>query len=310
MVRVVDSLHDPSSIILAEIFTHNQREFTKAEPGTVPCIAVLEEAQTVLTPNATSAEDSPFVSWVKEGRKYGLGAVLVTQQPGSIPSELLSQEDNFFVFHLLSAGDLGALKRANAHFSDDLLATLLNEPLVGHGVFWSSAPGTDRHARPYPLPVRVLSFEAEHRQLRDAAYSAGPVDCYAARLRGRFQAALPADAGAHADAEAAYRKAAIAALKKRAEFAQRLSGGQGVAWGTVQSWLAQAAPPEEVVGDRFQWARAVVRPALLAILGPEGSGWRTGTRHHPERSGASQTWIFLTDTVEEVEHATPPEEQP
>ena len=349
MVRVVDALHDPSSqmlralktalsdgklcvvdisqlrgqrglqlasIILAEIFSHNQREFTKAKPEIVPCIAVLEEAQTVLAPSATSAEDSPFVSWVKEGRKYGLGAVLVTQQPGSIPPELLSQGDNFFVFHLLSAGDLAALKRANAHFSDDLLATLLNEPLVGHGVFWSSAPGTDRSARPYPLPVRVLSFEAEHRELRDPSYSLGPVDCYAARLRGRFRGALAAAAPAAAapaadvDAEAAYRKAAISALRNRPEFGQRLASGHGVAWGRVQAWLMHAAPPEEVVGDRFEWAYQVVRPALLEILGPEGSGWRTEKRPHPERPGASQTWILLTETVADVEHATPPEEQP
>ena len=346
MVRVVDALHDPSSqmlralktslsdgklcvvdisqlrghrglqlasIILAEIFSHNQREFTKAKPEIVPCIAVVEEAQTVLAPSVTSAEDSPFVSWVKEGRKYGLGAVLVTQQPGSIPPELLSQGDNFFVFHLLSAGDLAALKRANAHFSDDLLATLLNEPLVGHGVFWSSAPGTDRSARPYPLPVRVLSFEAEHRELRDPSYSRGPVDCYAARLRGRFRGALAAAAAtptAGVDAEAAYRKAAISALRNRAEFGQRLASGHGVTWGKVQAWLTQAAPPEEVVGDRFEWAYQVVRPALLEILGPEGSGWRTEKRPHPERPGASQTWILLTETVEDVEHATPPEEQP
>ena len=346
MVRVVDALHDPSSqmlralktslsdgklcvvdisqlrgqrglqlasIILAEIFSHNQREFTKAKPGIVPCIAVVEEAQTVLAPSVTSAEDSPFVSWVKEGRKYGLGAVLVTQQPGSIPPELLSQGDNFFVFHLLSAGDLAALKRANAHFSDDLLATLLNEPLVGHGVFWSSAPGTDRSARPYPLPVRVLSFEAEHRELRDPSYSRGPVDCYAARLRARFRGALAAAAATPAagvDAEAAYRKAAISALRNRPEFGQRLASGHGVTWGKVQAWLTQAAPPEEVVGDRFEWAYQVVRPALLEILGPEGSGWRTEKRPHPERPGASQTWILLTETVEDVEHATPPEEQP
>ena len=346
MVRVVDALHDPSSqmlralktslsdgklcvvdisqlrghrglqlasIILAEIFSHNQREFTKAKPEIVPCIAVVEEAQTVLAPSVTSAEDSPFVSWVKEGRKYGLGAVLVTQQPGSIPPELLSQGDNFFVFHLLSAGDLAALKRANAHFSDDLLATLLNEPLVGHGVFWSSAPGTDRSARPYPLPVRVLSFEAEHRELRDPSYSRGPVDCYAARLRARFRGALAAAAATPAagvDAEAAYRKAAISALRNRPEFGQRLAGGHGVTWGKVQAWLTQAAPPEEVVGDRFEWAYQVVRPALLEILGPEGSGWRTEKRPHPERPGASQTWILLTETVEDVEHATPPEEQP
>ena len=346
MVRVVDALHDPSSqmlralktslsdgklcvvdisqlrgqrglqlasIILAEIFTHNQREFTKAKPEIVPCIAVVEEAQTVLAPGATSAEDSPFVSWVKEGRKYGLGAVLVTQQPGSIPSELLSQGDNFFVFHLLSAGDLAALKRANAHFSDDLLATLLNEPLVGHGVFWSSAPGTDRSARPYPLPVRVLSFEAENRELRDPSYRLSPVDCYAARLRGRFRGALaaaaPDRAAAGVDAEAAYRKAAVTALRNRPEFAQRLASG-GVAWGTVQAWLRQAAPPADVVGDRFDWAYQVVLPALREILGPEGSGWRTEKRPHPERPGASQTWILLTETVEDVEHATPPEEQP
>jgi hypothetical protein len=77
----------------------------------------------------------------------------------------------------------------------------------------------------------------------------------------------------------------------------------------VQAWLAQAAPPEGVVGDRFQWARGVVRPALLDILGPEGSGWRAETRARADQTGLSQTWIFLTETVEEIEHAPPPEEQ-
>ena len=339
MVKVVDALHDPASqllralktalaagklcvvdisqlrgqrglhlasIILADIFAHNASEFTKESPRIIPCIAVVEEAQAVLSPAATSAEDGPFVSWVKEGRKYGLGAVLITQQPGSIPAELLSQGDNFFVFHLLAAGDLAALKRANAHFSDDLLATLLNEPLVGHGVFWSSAPGNDRTARPYPLPVRVLSFEAEHRFRRDPGYSSEPVPCYAATLRARFRAALPA--GAAHDAEGGYRAAAVAALRKHPEFGQRLASGQGVPWGLVQRWLADAGPPEAVVGDRFDWAYRVVLPALTQILGPEGSGWRTERRPHPDRPGASQTWIFITDTVESVEHATPPQE--
>jgi hypothetical protein len=193
-------------------------------------------------------------------------------------------------------------------------------------VFWSSAPGTDRSARPYPLPVRVLSFEAEYGQRRDPAYSGEPVDCYAARLRNRFRTALAAagpamapstrvvgaasaDAEPRVDAEQAYRGAAISALRNRAEFSQRLSSGQGLSWGKVQAWLAQAAPPEEVVGDRFQWARGVVRPALLDILGPEGSGWRTETRARPDKPGSSQTWVFLTETVEEIERSVPPEEQ-
>jgi hypothetical protein len=92
-------------------------------------------------------ETSPFVRWAKEGRKYGLGAILVTQQPGAIANELLSQGDNFFAFHLLSEGDLIALQRANAHFSTDILANI-----QGNAYFWS-APD-----QPFVLPVRITNF--------------------------------------------------------------------------------------------------------------------------------------------------------
>jgi hypothetical protein len=119
-----------SGLILQKIFDHNQAEFTSATPATIPTIAVVEEAQSVLSPSATSGE-GPYVAWVKEGRKYDLGAVLITQQPGSISGEILSQGDNWFVFHLLSSGDLQSLKKANAHFSDDILSALLNEPIEG-----------------------------------------------------------------------------------------------------------------------------------------------------------------------------------
>src|SRR5260370_34923392 len=134
-----------AGVILKHIFEHNQDEFTKKGPRSVPTIAVIEEAESVLGSSAGQGE-GPFVAWVKEGRKYDLGAVLVTQQPGSIPPEILSQGDNWFVFHLLAEGDLRALKKPNAHFSDDLLPSLLNEPLPGHGTFCpsSGAPPTPR----------------------------------------------------------------------------------------------------------------------------------------------------------------------
>ena len=137
-----------SGLILRRIFDRNQEEFTKAEPKTIPTIAVVEEAQTVLNEQASAS--TPYIEWIKEGRKYDLGAVLITQQPGAIPTEILSQGDNWFVFHLLSAADLQSLQRANAHFSGDLLNVLLNEPITGQGIFWSSTGNT---LSLYPIPL-------------------------------------------------------------------------------------------------------------------------------------------------------------
>jgi DNA helicase HerA-like ATPase len=340
MVRVVRELHDPSSqllralkealrkgklcvidisqmrgpqglrlagIILSDIFEHNQEQFTAREPKTIPTIAVIEEAQSVLG-SSGQRDDGPFVSWVKEGRKYDLGALMITQQPGSIPDELLSQGDNFFVFHLLSQGDLVALKRANAHFSDDLLAALLNEPLVGHGIFWSSAPSTDQHARPYPLSVRVLDFTKAHA-LRDPDYD-GPAltDIYAAELRAKFANALakavdvagtdpgiqvdprasagPAGVSASpADAEQAYRLAAIEGLRKEPAFWQAQSP-EGVRWGTVQLLLKKYAPGFlEDDKEKFDWAFIVVKDALALLLGAEGTDYTI------ERRDDGKMWI-------------------
>ena len=65
-----------SGLVLRRIFDHNQAEFTAAEPKTIPTLAVVEEAQSVLNERATAAE--PYIAWVKEGRKYDLGALLIT----------------------------------------------------------------------------------------------------------------------------------------------------------------------------------------------------------------------------------------
>jgi DNA helicase HerA-like ATPase len=329
MLRVVRELHDPSSqllralkealrkgklcvidisqmrgpqglrlagIILSDIFEYNQEQFTEREPKTIPTIAVIEEAQSVLG-GGSQRDDGPFVSWVKEGRKYDLGALMITQQPGSIPDELLSQGDNFFVFHLLSQGDLVALKRANAHFSDDLLAALLNEPLVGHGIIWSSAPGTDQHARPYPLSVRVLNFSKAHA-IRDPTYDGPPVtDIYAAELRARYTSALgkavevvrtapdvlfgsanEADSmendNTSPDEERAYRLAAIEQLRANQSFWRKVKSEGGIRWGAVQRLLAEHAPEFlEDDRERFDWAYIVVKDALGILLGSEGADY-------------------------------------
>jgi hypothetical protein len=120
------------------------------------CSSVIEEAQSVL--GGKLDDSSPYVEWVKEGRKYDLGAVLVTQQPGALAGELLSQADNWFCFHLLSESDARTLSKHNSHFSDDILSHLIGEPIPGNCYMWS-APH-----QPFVLPVRVRDFGALYQR--------------------------------------------------------------------------------------------------------------------------------------------------
>lgn len=256
-----------SGLILRHIFDHNQREFTKASPDTIPTIAVIEEAQSVLGEKASISE--PYIEWVKEGRKYDLGALLVTQQPGSLPVEILSQGDNWFIFHLLSQADLMALKRANAHFSDDLLSSLLNEPIPGQGVFWSSVKG-----KPYPVSLRVLSFE-ERYSPRDPQYTKKDARTAVPGLREQLQ--LPKESSKTepgsdgADPRGDYLAQTIQDLAqnlKNDPQGGRLSTERGVPYGVLQGWVEKRLPAGwDNPGD---WAHRNL-PRVLNVAFGEGA---------------------------------------
>lgn len=140
-----------SSLIVRYVFNHNQRHFTDQTQRLVKATFVVEEAQSVIGTGANSNFTS-FTELAKEGRKYGLGGVFITQQPGSIPFEILSQADNFFTFHLISRTDLESLRKANAHYSDDILTQILSEPIPGKCYMWSSF-------QPFVLPLAIRNFE-------------------------------------------------------------------------------------------------------------------------------------------------------
>ena len=283
-----------SGLILRRIFDRNQDEFTKASPRTIPTIAVVEEAQSVLNETKTSSE--PYVAWVKEGRKYDLGALLITQQPGSIPTDILSQGDNWFIFHLLSSTDLINLKRANAHFSDDILSVLLNEPIPGQGIFWSSAS-----QRAYPIPIRTLSFEQLYSAI-DPEYSKPAADTFAQRLREKFQNMLAESIQMNfsgeseletleaesepVDAKAAYENRAIEKLRENPDFMEQIQG-RGIPWGGILRLLASELP--EALDRKSDVAYYLVREALERIFGAENEAWHTFTR--PNREGKQSQWV-------------------
>lgn len=294
-------------LILRRIFDRNQEEFTKPNSQTIPTIAVIEEAQSVLVDGAVSAE--PYIAWVKEGRKYDLGAVLVTQQPGSIPVEILSQGDNWFIFHLLAAADLNSLSKANAHFSTDLLSSLLNEPIKGQGVFWSSEGG-----KPYPVSMRVLSFEQRY-QVRDPQHSMPAAATFAETLRKQFTASMqstpttepppahtvgtpslvsslpelnlglvspPVEETESLDVLESIEQHAIAALRADNVVRGKLEG-EGILWSAVRNYIKDCAVPANM-DDALQVAYNMVPKVLDAVYGPQNQGW-----HSFRRDG--KTWV-------------------
>jgi uncharacterized protein len=305
-----------SGLILQKIFDNNQEEFTKALPMTIPVIAVVEEAQTVLGSRDSSGE-GPYISWVKEGRKYDLGAVLITQQPGAISTEILSQGDNWFSFHLLSATDLKAIKSANAHFSDDILSSLLNEPIVGHCVYWSSVGG-----KSYPLSIRVMSFEDRYQAL-DPDYEKAAIATAATPLRDRFADALASASKPskslteklpdsdesdeplqedervddRQDALAAYKEAAIDALRADENLLDRLKR-HGVPWMAVQTKLEGALP--DVIADRSNVAYYLLPEAMTAIFGEQNKGWMTERKEKKSGQGFT-TWLVVPSENNETQ---------
>ncbi len=213
---------------------------------------------------------------------------------------ILSQGDNWFVFHLLASGDLAAVKRANAHFSDDLLSSLLNEPIPGHGVYWSSAGG-----KSYPIPFRARSFE---RMVKVAdpdgtrPRQPTPVDA----LRERFATAVNPEAAAPAmpvgggaaeaeepagemplDALATYKREALIRFAERGGDLVREAHREGVLWVKVHERLTDLLPHVIEARERNRIAFSLM-PELLE--GPLFSGCRKEYRPR-KKDGKSLCWI-------------------
>ncbi|MDD1426355.1 DUF87 domain-containing protein [Dolichospermum sp. ST_sed9] len=68
-----------STILTRKLFEHNKEKFTKAE-GVINTVIFVEEAQNVLSDEFVKSGANPFVKIAKEGRKFGIGIVAITQK--------------------------------------------------------------------------------------------------------------------------------------------------------------------------------------------------------------------------------------
>ncbi|MGY4384060.1 hypothetical protein ACVWYN_001086 [Pedobacter sp. UYP24] len=129
-----------------------------------PLLVVMEEAHAYLNDNFHGMASTIVQKIVKEGRKYGIGAMIVSQRPSEINSTILSQCGTFFALRLSNNTDRAHIKGA---ITDNLdgLTDMLPILRTGEAIILGEA---------VKLPMRTL-IEAPPKDRRPD--SQDPVVC-------------------------------------------------------------------------------------------------------------------------------------
>lgn len=111
-----------------------------------PLMIVMEEAHSYLNDNVNGAASSIVQRIVKEGRKYGIGAMIVSQRPSEINPTILSQCGTFFAMRLSNSTDRS---HVTGTLSDNLegLTNMLPILRTGEAIVLGEAVG---------LPMRTM----------------------------------------------------------------------------------------------------------------------------------------------------------
>ncbi|MCX2864604.1 DUF853 family protein [Paucibacter sp. PLA-PC-4] len=89
-----------------------------------PLLIVMEEAHIYLNDELKGMASKVVQRIVKEGRKYGIGAMIVSQRPSEINSTILSQCGTFFALRLTNSADRGHITAALSDNLDGLTSML------------------------------------------------------------------------------------------------------------------------------------------------------------------------------------------
>ena len=89
-----------------------------------PLLLVLEEAHRYLSNDASGLAKNMVRRIAKEGRKFGLGAMLVSQRPSEIDETILSQCGTFFALRINNQTDRGRVKSAMSEGISGLIDSL------------------------------------------------------------------------------------------------------------------------------------------------------------------------------------------
>lgn len=156
-----------STMIVRELFENNKTNFTADKPeGVINTVVFVEEAQNVLSEEFVKSNANPFVRLAKEGRKFGLGLIAVTQRPSAISDEIRTQAENFFALHMGNADDIRALVKSNINYDGVISSFIQRETIPGNLYMVSSDQA-------FALPIRVNEFErlVENKIYKDSKFN-------------------------------------------------------------------------------------------------------------------------------------------
>jgi uncharacterized protein len=142
-----------STMVVRKLFEDNKKNFTEAhDEAIIPSVIVVEEAQNVLSDEQVRSSANPFVRVAKEGRKFGIGLVAITQRPSAISEEIRSQAENFFTFYMGNTDDIKALVKSNINYDGVVSTFVQKETIPGNLYFVTSS-------HPFVIPIRVVEFD-------------------------------------------------------------------------------------------------------------------------------------------------------
>jgi hypothetical protein len=142
-----------STMVVRKLFEDNKRNYTEAkDKDIIRCIIAVEEAQNVLSDEQVRTSSNPFVRIAKEGRKFGIGLIAITQRPSAISEEIRSQAENFFTFYMGNSDDIKALIKSNINYDGVVSSFIQRESIPGNLYFVTSS-------HPFVIPVRVVEFD-------------------------------------------------------------------------------------------------------------------------------------------------------
>ncbi|MHA1383310.1 MAG: ATP-binding protein [Candidatus Helarchaeota archaeon] len=89
-----------------------------------PVFIVLEEAHRFAPANQTARSKNILKTILSEGRKFGIGACLISQRPGKLDSDVLSQSLTQIIMKIINPLDQTQIKHSVESVTDDMLKEL------------------------------------------------------------------------------------------------------------------------------------------------------------------------------------------